>query len=48
MGYTRITITVEDKLLKAYKKFCKDNAIKLSTRIQLLMKKDLNKISKRK
>lgn len=31
MGYTKITITVEDKLLKAYKKFCEENAIKLST-----------------
>lgn len=39
----RITITVEENLLELFKKYCRENGMKLSTRLQALMRQDLNK-----
>jgi len=46
MKYIKISITVEEKLLKDFKEFCKENAMKVSTRIQLLMKEDIGGFEK--
>jgi len=41
MVYKKINITIEDILLKNFKEFCKKNGMKVSTRIQFLIKKDI-------
>lgn len=39
----RINITVDERLIKEFQKFCEKSGMKISTRIELLIKKDLEK-----
>jgi len=39
--YDRINITLPEVLLEEFKEFCKKNGINLSSRIAILIKKDL-------
>lgn len=41
MGYKKITITVEKDSFKKFKEYCKINGMKVSTRLQALIKRDL-------
>lgn len=43
MGRKKLTITIDEKILKEYKKFCEENAINISRKIEQYIKKDLNK-----
>lgn len=42
MEYDRITITLPTELLEKFRKYCEENAMKVSTRIAKLIKKDLD------
>ncbi len=39
----RINITIEDDVLKKFQDFCKKQGMKVSTRIELLIQKDIEK-----
>ena len=39
----RINITVDEKLIKEFQEFCKKQGMKISTRIELLIRKDIKK-----
>ncbi len=41
--YERLNITLPDKLLNEFKEFCEKNGINLSSRIAILIQKDLEK-----
>lgn len=41
--YQKLTITLPINLLKEFRKFCENNGINLSSRIAILIKKDLEK-----
>ena len=41
--YTRICITLPTPNLKRFKKFCDDNAIKMSTKISKLIEKEMTR-----
>jgi len=43
MARKQLTITVEEKILKEYKKYCEGNDINISKRIERYMKKDMKK-----
>ena len=38
----KISMTIEEEIFNNFKKYCKDNGMKISTRVELLMKKDIN------
>lgn len=42
MEYKKITITLPEQILKKYRKFCEENGMKLSNRIAVLIKKDID------
>lgn len=44
--FKKLTITLPEDLLKKFKKFCDDEGMNLSSRIAILIKKDL--VKKRK
>ena len=37
----KVTLSIDPKVYAAYKKFCEENAILLSKKIELLMKKEM-------
>jgi metal-responsive CopG/Arc/MetJ family transcriptional regulator len=39
--YKKLTITLPEKILKKFRKFCDDNGINLSSRIAILIREDL-------
>jgi hypothetical protein len=39
----QLTITIEEKLLKKYKKYCEENDVNMSKRIERYMKEDIEK-----
>lgn len=39
MGKIPITVTVDEKVFKEFKKLCEENDIKVSTKVNSLMKK---------
>jgi len=39
----RINITIEEKLIKEFQEYCKKRGMKVSTRIELLISKDIKK-----
>ena len=41
--YKKLTITLPEKVLNEFKKFCEANGINLSSRIAILIKEDLEK-----
>ncbi|PIN77158.1 CopG family transcriptional regulator [Candidatus Woesearchaeota archaeon CG10_big_fil_rev_8_21_14_0_10_34_12] len=41
--YERLNITLPKELLKEFREFCEKNGINLSSRIAILIKKDLEK-----
>ena len=41
--YKKVTITLPEDLLKNYQKYCEDEGMNLSSRIAILLKKDLEK-----
>ena len=41
--YKRVTITLPTDLLKQYQKYCEEEGMNLSSRIAVLLKKDLKK-----
>ncbi len=43
--YKRVTITLPKELLEKYQKYCQQEGMNLSSRIAILLKKDLEKIS---
>jgi hypothetical protein len=42
----QITITIEEEILKKFKKYCEENDINMSKRIERYMKEDLEKSKK--
>ena len=42
-GFKRVTITLPLELLEAYQRFCEKEGMNLSSRIAVLIKKDLEK-----
>jgi post-segregation antitoxin (ccd killing protein) len=42
----QITITIDEKILKEFRKYCEENDINMSKRIERYMKKDLEKSKK--
>jgi len=47
MEYKKITITLPQQILKKYKEFCEENGMKISNRIAILIKKDLETFNKK-
>ena len=43
MARKQITITIEEKILKEFKKHCEENDINMSKRIERYIKEDLDK-----
>ena len=46
MGKKKITMTIDDEIFVEFKKICKDNAMKVSSKVELMMKtfsRDINK-----
>ena len=43
--YERITITLPQKILEKFRKFCEENAINMSGRIAKLIEKDIKESS---
>ncbi len=41
--YERVNITLPKKILNEFKEFCQNNGINISSRIAILIKKDLEK-----
>jgi len=41
MANKKITLSVDDKVYSKFQKYCQDNAIMLSKKIELFMKKEL-------
>ncbi|MDP3026166.1 MAG: CopG family transcriptional regulator [Nanoarchaeota archaeon] len=37
----RINITIDEKLIKNFQEYCRDKGMKVSTRIELLVKEDI-------
>jgi metal-responsive CopG/Arc/MetJ family transcriptional regulator len=42
-SYKKLTITLPEKILKNFRKFCDENGINLSSRIAILIREDLEK-----
>lgn len=42
MGKRKITITVDEKVFTAFKRFCSANAMKISTKTELMMRDALD------
>ena len=42
----KATLSLDSEIYKAYQKYCEENAIMLSKKIELLMKKELDKNKK--
>ena len=40
MTRQKLTITIDEKVLKKYKKYCEDNDVTISRRLERYMKKD--------
>ncbi len=38
MSKKKITMTVDEKVFSAFKQLCKDNAMKVSSKVELMMK----------
>lgn len=47
MSKKKVTLSIEDNIYDRYKKFCEDNAILLSKKIELFMKKELEEGEKK-
>jgi len=43
-GMAKVTVRISDKIYKRYKKFCKENAVIISKRLEILMEKDMSEI----
>ena len=43
MTRIKLTLTIDEKVLKKYKKYCEDNDINISRRLERYMNKDMNK-----
>ena len=43
MSRKQLTITIEENILKKFKKYCEDNDINMSKRIERYMKEDMKK-----
>ena len=43
MPRKKLTITIEEKILNQYKKYCEKNAINISRKVEQHMKKDMKK-----
>ncbi|MBS3083708.1 hypothetical protein J4423_02795 [Candidatus Pacearchaeota archaeon] len=39
----KLTLTIDEKILREYKEFCEKEGINISKRVEKYMKKDLNK-----
>ena len=39
----RITLTVDEEIFEKFKQYCKENGMKVSTRLEVLMEKELEK-----
>lgn len=39
----RINITIDEGIVEKFQKYCKERGMKVSTRIELLLKKDMGK-----
>lgn len=40
--HKKVTLSIESSIYDKYKKYCEDNAIMLSKKIELIMKKELD------
>ncbi|MEA2036539.1 MAG: DUF6364 family protein [Nanoarchaeota archaeon] len=43
MTRKKLTITIDEKVLKKYKKYCEDNDVTISRRLERYMNKDMEK-----
>jgi hypothetical protein len=43
MTRIKLTVSIEEKVLKRYKKYCEDNDVTISRRLERYMKKDMEK-----
>jgi len=41
MTRIKLTVSIEEKVLKKYKKYCEDNDVTISRRLERYMKKDM-------
>lgn len=41
MGKKKVTLSIDSNVYDSYKKYCEENAIMLSKKIELFMKKEL-------
>jgi len=39
----RINITIDEKLIKKFQQYCKDRGMKVSSKIELMIKKELRR-----
>lgn len=39
----RVNITLDEKLIKKFQKYCKERGMKVSSKIEILIKKDMEK-----
>jgi hypothetical protein len=41
MGKQKVTLSIDSKVYKEFQKYCEENAIMLSKKVELFMKKEL-------
>ena len=41
----KISLTIDDDIFEAFKKYCEQNGMKVSTKVELLMKESLKNVS---
>ncbi|MDP2906951.1 MAG: hypothetical protein Q8O03_03335 [Nanoarchaeota archaeon] len=42
----KVTLSIEEEIYDSYQKYCEENAILLSKKIELIMKKEMEKVKK--